>query len=370
MHVLLIALSLVGLGLVMVYSSSSVLARMHFSDSSFFLERQTVRASLGIALMLVVSRIPPVVWARAGRPLLASALAMLVLVLTAGAGPANRWLRLPTLMASLSFQPSEFAKVVLVIYLADVLSRKEKLMGDFRHGLTPRLLVTAVVVVLIAAQPDLGTAVAVALVALTMLWVAGAKTGHLLAAGLAALPLMAISLHLSRYQLDRALSFVRGGNYQVDQALVALGSGGWLGVGLGNSLQKQQFLPEPHTDFVFALVGEELGLAGTLSVLALFVAFAIQGLRIAAQVRDPHGQLLAAGVTAMISVYVLLNVAVVTGLLPTTGLPLPFLSYGGSALVGNLAGVGILMGVARAEGRRDSDALSGKIGQGMVWSSH
>ncbi len=347
MQVLFIALGLVGLGLVMVYSSSSVLGRVRFADSGFFLERQGVRAVVGILLMMLVSRVPPDLWARAGRPMLLLAMGLLVLVLLVGEGPAHRWLRLPVLVTRLSFQPAEFARLALVIYLADVLARQERLMHDVRNGLVPRLLVVGVVVVLIAAQPDLGTAAAVTMVALTMLWLGGARTGHLLTATLACLPLLALSMYLSRYQLSRITFLWRGGNYQVDQALVALGSGGWFGVGLGNSLQKQQFLPEPHTDFVFAFVGEELGLAGTIGVLAMFVWLTIQGLRIAANAANQHLYLLANGITAMIATYVLLNVGVVTGILPTTGLPLPFISYGGTALIGNLAGVGILLGIAR-----------------------
>ena len=350
-HVLLIALILVGLGIVMVYSSSSVLAHVRFADSGFFLERQGVRALIGLLFMFGLSRVPLHLWARAARLLLLGGMASLVLVLFLGEGPAQRWLRLPALLANFSIQPSEFVKLGLVLYLADVLVRKEKEMTDFKQGLVPRLLVVGVVLLLIALQPDLGTAIALGIIALVMLWVGGVRLAHLLLVGLAAIPFLALSLWVSTYQMERLAKFWQGGNYQVGQALVALGSGGSVGVGLGNSLQKQQFLPAPHTDFVFALIGEELGLAGTLSVIALFVALAIHGLRIAREARTYYGFLVAIGVTAMISVYALLNIGVVTGVLPTTGLPLPFISYGGSSLIGNLAGVGILVGVARTEER-------------------
>jgi cell division protein FtsW len=351
-HVLLIALTLVCLGTVMVYSSSSALASRRFANSGFFLERQIVRALIGLFFMFALSRVPIRLWAQGARWMLLAGLTALVLVLFLGVGPVGRWLQLPVF----SFQPSEFAKLALVIYLADVLVRKEKEMGDFKQGLLPRLLVVGGVLLLIGLQPDLGTAIALGLIALVMLWLGGARLTHLLGTGLAVLPLIGLSLLISPYQWQRLAKFIKGllyggsgGNYQVEQALVALGSGGWLGVGLGSSLQKQQFLPEPHTDFVFALVGEELGLAGTLSVIGLFVALAIHGLRIAREAKSYFGFLVATGITGMISIYALLNIGVATGVLPTTGLPLPFISYGGSSLIGNLAGIGILVGVARSE---------------------
>ena len=356
---LLIALILVGVGLVMVYSASSVLASVKFSgNSSFFLERQIIRAAIGLALMCFLVRVPLDLWARGARLLLVVGLALLVLVLIFGQGRnAQRWFWLP----GFAFQPSEFVKLALVLYLADVLARREELMRDFKSGLLPRLLVIAAILGLIALQPDLGTAIAIGLISCIMLWIGGARPAHLLGCALVAAPFITLSLYLAPYQLRRFLSFIAsfiaadssGSNYQLDQSLLALGSGGLLGVGLGNSMQKQQFLPEPHTDFVFALIGEELGLAGTLSIIGLFAAFAIHGLRIAREAPTYHGFLLASGITAMISVYAMLNIGVVTGLLPTTGLPLPFISYGGSALLWNLCGVGILAGIARASSQGD-----------------
>jgi len=370
MHVLLISLTLVGLGIVMVYSSSSVLARVRFADSSFFLERQAVRALAGLLIMFVLSWVPLWLWARWARGLLLTGVGFLVLVLILGEGPAQRWLRLPAQLADFSFQPSEFVKLVLVLYLADVMVRKEREMTDFKNGLLPRLLVVGAVLVLIALQPDLGTAIAVGLIALALLWIGRARAAHLIGAGLVVLPAIGLSLLFSRYQLQRVVNYLHGllnqveteGNYQLIQSLVALGSGGWLGMGLGNSMQKQQFLPAPHTDFVFAFIGEELGLAGTLSVIGLFVAFAIHGLRIARESPSYFGFLVATGITVMISVYALLNIGVVTGMLPTTGLPLPFISYGGSSLLWNLGGVGILIGVSRTRG---GDPDSGPVRDGQ-----
>ncbi len=352
MHVVLICLVLVGRGIVMVYSSSSVLATIKFADSSFFLERQIIRAGIGILIMLVLICVPLRLWAKLSPYLLLAGLGSLVLVYFFGEGPAKRWLPLPDLLSSFSFQPSEFVKLALVIYLADVLVRKEDEIQDFKTGFMPRLLLIGFVVGLIALQPDLGTALAVSTIALVMLWVGGGRSLHLLYTGLAALPIVGLSLYFSPYQLKRVLSFLnrgdaQGADYQVSQSLLALGNGGGIGVGIGDSMQKQQFLPEPHTDFVFAFIGEELGLAGTLSVIGLFVALAIHGFRIAREAPTRHGFLLATGITLMISVYAVLNIGVVTGMLPTTGLPLPFISYGGSSMFWNLSGIGILVGVAR-----------------------
>ena len=374
MHVLLICLVLVGLGIVMVYSSSSVLASIKFADSSFFLERQIIRAGIGIAIMLLLVCVPLGVWARFAPFILIAGLASLVLVKFFGEGPAQRWLPLPAVLSSFSFQPSEFVKLALVIYLADVLVRKEDEIQDFKAGFMPRLLLIGLVVGLIALQPDLGTALAVSMIALVMLWVAGGRSLHLLYTGLVALPIVGLSLYFSPYQLKRVLSFLNGGDaqgadYQVSQSLLALGSGGAIGVGLGDSMQKQQFLPEPHTDFVFAFVGEELGLAGTLSVIGLFVALAIHGFRIAREAPTQHGFLLATGITLMISVYAVLNIGVVTGMLPTTGLPLPFISYGGSSMLWNLSGVGILVGVARASSGQPVSWQSRKQDRNFVQKS-
>lgn len=353
MSVLLICLLLVGIGLVMVYSSSSVLASIRFGDSSLFLKKQSIRVLIGLTLMLSLAQVPMHWWARFSRSIMLLAFLSLLLVLVWGQGPAQRWLSLPGVNLGIAVQPSEFAKLALVLYLADVLVRKRDEINRFRRGLLPRLLVVACVLVLIALQPDLGTAIALGLIALVMLWVGGVRLMHLLGAGLVALFGIVLSLATSRYQMQRLRSFIDptrdpDGYYQVLQSLYGMGNGGLFGVGLGNSMQKEQYLPEPHTDFVFAFVGEELGLVGALAVLGLFAAFAVYGLRIGRAACDEHGFLVATGITAMISVYALLNIGVVTGVLPTTGLPLPFVSYGGSSLLGNMAGVGILLGVARS----------------------
>ncbi len=352
-HLLLVCLTLVGLGLVMIYSASSELARVRFDDSSFYLKRQSIRVVLGLCVMLVVSRIPLDLFARFSRLLMLAAIALLIVVLFAGTGPAQRWLALPSFLAGFTFQPSEFAKLALVIYLADVLVRKEGDLREFKRGLLPRLVVVGLVLTLIALQPDLGTAIAIGAIAFVLLWVGGVEPGQLGAVVLVGACGVVLSLLSSPYQMARLTNYIKGsgenaGNYQITQSLIGMGNGQLWGVGLGNSMQKLQYLPEPHTDFVFAFVGEEIGLVGTLGVVVLFIAFAACGLQIARGATDSHGFLLATGITAMISIYAMLNMGVVTGVLPTTGLPLPFLSYGGSSLLWNMAGVGILLSVARS----------------------
>jgi cell division protein FtsW len=356
-QVMIIALVLVGLGVVMIFSASSVLASAKSLESHFFFGRQLIHAFLGLVLMFTLARVPLEWWAKTARPLFAIGIVLLVLVLAfgQGRGVVNRWLvlTLPGDLGRFAFQPSEFIKLILVLYLADVMVRQEGRMEDFGNGFLPRALCIGGVVGLVLLQPDLGTGIAIGLVALVMLWVGGARTGHLLAVGAAAIPVGLLSLYASPYQWQRLVGFWRdsdpqGAGYQVYQALIALGSGGLFGVGVGNSIQKQLYLPEPHTDFVFAFIGEELGLAGTLSVAGLFVAFAVNGWRIARDAQTYHGFLIAVGITAMISVYAVINIGVATGMLPTTGLPLPFVSYGGSSLLLNLCGVGILAGVARS----------------------
>ncbi len=377
-RVWLISLILVGLGTVMIYSSSSVLASVRFADSSFYLERQLIRVLLGLAVMVALAHVPLEWWGRGARWLLLAGLVCLVAVLFVGEGKAQRWIAMPVHLSGASFQPSEFVKLVMVIYLADVLARKESQMGDFRARLAPRLLVIGLVMGLIVLQPNLGTALAIGIISAIMLWVGGARAAHLVGCGLAGLPAVALSLYLSPYQWQRVRTFFsgegsdpQGAGYQVSQSLLGLGSGGLFGVGIGNSMQKQQFLPEPHTDFVFAFIGEELGLLGALGLLALFALLALDGLRIARAAPTYHGFLVATGITAMISVYAMLNIGVVTGVLPTTGLPLPFISYGGSSLVWNLGGVGILLGVARASRLRggvswqEAPAAAGDLARGF-----
>lgn len=352
-HLILVCSALLAIGMVMIYSASSEMARVRYDDSSLFLRKHAIRVAIGLLLMFLCSRVNTKLWAQFSRAIMLCALGLLILVLFIGIGPATRWLALPF---GLNFQPSEIARVALVLYLADVLVRKEDDLLEFRRGLLPRLIVVGLVLILIAAQPDLGTAIAIGCIALAMLCIGGVHPLQLLCVLAVGGVGVFLSLHQSPYQMSRLTSFLdfyghQGGllegNYQVNQSLIGMGNGGLIGVGLGNSIQKSQYLPELHTDFVFAIIGEELGLIGTSAVCSLFIWFAFLGLRIANSASTHHGFLLASGVTAMVSIYAVINIGVVIGILPTTGLPLPFLSYGGSSLILNLVGVGILLGVAR-----------------------
>ncbi|OGG52194.1 MAG: cell division protein FtsW [Candidatus Handelsmanbacteria bacterium RIFCSPLOWO2_12_FULL_64_10] len=352
---LLIALALVATGTVMIYSASSVLGEMRFESSSFFLNRWLLRAGLALLLMTLVMRVNYQVWALLAKPLLILGVGLLLAVAlqkllsgNAGIRGAHRWIQ----VASVSFQPSELVKLILVIYLAESLARRQAHLHEIRE-FGHHAAVVAAVAGLIVLQPDLGMAVGLGAVAALMMVVAGVRLRYMFGSALAALPLLYVLIFWVGYRKDRIEAFlsrgehIQGKGYQITQSLVGLASGGLTGVGLGQSHQKFLFLPDPHTDFVFSILGEEWGLLGTVTVVVLFLLFGLTGFRIARRAPDLHGFLLSVGVTSLVLVYALLNVGVVTAVLPTTGLPLPFISYGGSSLMLTLIGVGILLNVAR-----------------------
>ena len=351
MCALLICMTLVSLGLVMVYSSSSVLANVRFGDSGLFLKKQAIRVLIGSVLMFAFSRLPLHWWARFSRPIMLLALVSLLLVLAWGHGAAQRWLSIPALGGAWPFSRPSLPSWRWCSTWRMSLVRKREELHDFSRGFIPRLLVVGFALMLIVLQPDLGTAIALGLIALIMLWIGGMRLYHLAGAGLLALLGIGLSLRHSSYQMRRLVNLLTQNAIRLVPTNSYSRSAAWAMAafwgGLGNSMQKEQYLPEPHTDFVFSVIGEEMGLVGTLIVLGLFAAFSFYGLRIGARAGDAYGFLVAIGITAMISIYALLNIGVVVGVLPTTGLPLPFVSYGGSSLMGNMAGVGILLGIAR-----------------------
>jgi cell division protein FtsW len=265
---------------------------------------------------------------------------------------ARRWISL----GPASFQPSEFAKLAVVLFLAHSIARKRERMTAFFTGVLPLLAVVGLCALLVVAQPDFGTAAILVLVLILMLFGGGARPAHLVGLVLTAVPVVALALHGAPYRRRRILAFVDPWRHSQDiafqlvQSLIAFGSGGLTGVGLGGSKQKMFFLPEAHTDFIFALIGEELGLLGALAVLALFAIIGMRGFRIAMRHPDPFASQLALGITLVILLEAIVNVGVVLGLLPTKGLALPFLSYGGSALVATLLEVGILASLSRMTG--------------------
>ena len=352
----LVVLALLGLGVVMVYSASAILATDRFRDAHFFLKKQLFWAVLGLGVMWGVMAIDYRKWRPLVSPLLALAFVLLVLVLVPPFGQSingtRRWLR----WGPISVQPTELAKLVLVVYLADFLARRQALIGNLWRGVLPPLVVTGGVAGLVLLQPDLGSAVAIVGVVLCMIFVAGARLAHLGLIGGLAVPVVALAVYMAPYRLRRVLTFLdpwadpRGAGFQIIQSYLALGGGGFLGRGLGESKQKLFYLPEPHTDFIFAVLGEELGFVGALATVTLFGILLWRGIRIGIRIADPFGALLAFGVTALLVNQAVVNLGVVVGVFPTKGLPLPFVSSGGSSLLVAMASVGLLLNVSqRAE---------------------
>jgi cell division protein FtsW len=366
----LVTLGLVAFGLVMVYSASSARAALAADDPAYYLKRQAVYALAGVVALALLSRMDYRRLRFAVAPLLLGSFALLVAVLVLGTpvNGARRWLSLgPT-----TLQPSELAKLALALWLAAYLARRPapQSLGEL---LRPIGLVVGSAFALVIVEPDLGTAIAISIMAAAVLVVAGTRLPTLAAAGALGFFLVAAAIWLEPYRRERLLSFLdpwqdpEGAGFQSVQAMIALGSGGFFGNGLGESVQKVYYLPEASTDMIFAIVGEELGLLGAFGVIAAFVAFGYAGFNVALGCRDPFGKLLAAGITALVSGQAALNVSAVMGLAPLTGIPLPFVSYGGSSLVVGLASVGILLNIAvsdaagaRAEmpGRRRRDGRS------------
>ena len=349
---LLVTLCLVGFGLVMVLSSSSILAEKRYGDPYFFFRPQVAYALAGLAIMLVFKNIPYQFFCRTSYLALLATLAGLALVLVPGlghsAGGASRWLRL----AGFSFQPSELAKLALVIYLAYSLAAKRDKIKLFAYGLVPHLFILGVLVFLVALEPDFGSAVILTLIAFIMFFVAGVRVSYLVALALMAAPVAYLFVVRSPYRLQRIMAYLSpwddplGSGYHIIHSMMAFATGGLTGLGPGAGRQKLFYLPEPHTDFIFAVVGEELGFIGVALVTVLFLLLIWRGLAVALNSFELEGTYLALGLTLIIGLQAFMNMAVVTGLLPTKGLALPFFSYGGSAMLVNFACMGILMNVA------------------------
>ncbi len=347
-------IALAGIGVVMVYSASAIVAADRFGDPAFFLKRQALWVVLGTAALFVATRIHYARYRRFTPLLLGCAIASLLLVLLPGvgrvAGGARRWIPFG---GPLAFQPAESAKLVLVLYLANFLANRGIKINEFRAGVVPPLLVTAVTFGLILLEPDLGTALLISAVTAVMLFMAGARVMHLIGLGLASVPVVALAVLGEEYRRQRILAFLnpwadpQGSGFHIIQSLLALGSGGILGVGLGGSRQKFFYLPERHTDFIFAILGEELGLIGTAAVVGLFGVLAYRGYRVARHAPDHYGSLLAGGITTMIVLQAIINIGVTSGIFPITGVPLPFVSFGGSSLLFTMIGVGILLNISQ-----------------------
>ncbi|HKJ70414.1 MAG TPA: putative lipid II flippase FtsW [Gammaproteobacteria bacterium] len=347
--------ALLAVGLVMVYSASAPLAAEEVGSSFPVVVRQGVYALLGIGVGAACALIPPEGWRQLAPWVLLAGLVMLLLVLIPGigveVGGANRWLSL----GPFRVQVSEPFKVAFVLYLAGYLVRKgEDRLGTFSEGLLPILLIAGLSAGLLLVEPDFGGATMVVGTGLVMGFLGGIRLRHLLAAGLAALPLAAWAVFGSAYRYQRVMAFLdpwanpQGSGFQLRQSLIAFGRGEYFGTGLGDGVQKLFYLPEPHTDFIFAVIGEEMGLAGTLGVLALYAIVVQRGFTIGARAPDAYGRLVAQGLTFILGFQALAHMGVNLGLIPTKGLTLPLVSYGGSSLVTTLAAIGILASIDRA----------------------
>ncbi|HTY44903.1 MAG TPA: putative lipid II flippase FtsW [Patescibacteria group bacterium] len=352
-NIFTVSLILVCIGIVMIYSTSSVYAWERYKDSFFFLKRHISFVLVGALLTFLIMCFDYRRFRKASKPMLAVAFFLLVLVLIPGIGRevagARRWFR----FKFISFQPSEFANLAVIIYIADFIARKGSAIEEFWKGFLPPIMVLGAVILCILAQPDLGTSVALSLVVLIMLFVAGVRFSYLFGLALASIPALYVLIFSVPYRRARILAFLnpwldaKGGGFQIIQSQIALGSGGIFGVGLGHSKQKLFYLPAAHTDFIFSIIGEELGLLGTVGVIVLFLIFIRNGLNIIKNSPDKFGYFLSLGLILMICLKAVINIGVSCGILPTKGLPLPFISYGGSSFVFDMISVGILMNIAR-----------------------
>jgi cell division protein FtsW len=351
------------IGLMMVLSASSVEALRSYGGAWIFFQRQIVWVTIGSAVLAIAAMADYHRWRKAVLPVLGGSFVLLLLVLVPGvgiaAGGSARWLG----TESLRIQPSEFAKLGLLLFAADLLARRVDLVGDFRSVMRPLLVTTGLVAGLVIVQPDMGTTLLMVFIVFVLMFVGGVRVAPMAGLGAAAALFSVFLAKVEPYRWERVSSFrdpfsdFQDTGYQVAQSLVALGTGHVGGVGLGASRAKWGFLPNAHTDFIFAIVGEELGLIGTFGVVGLFVAFAVLGIRTALRAPDRFGALLAAGVTAWVCGQAFVNMGAVTSILPVTGVPLPFVSFGGSSLVVTMAATGILLNVAR-QARRAPSAVA------------
>lgn len=345
-------MALLGIGLIMVFSSSAVTSSIRYDDAYYFFKKQLEWTVISIVAMVVVMKINYFRLKDFAMPLMVIALICLVLVITPlgnSVKGSSRWLGVGPFVLS----PSELTKIALVMFMAKSMEANIDKIKLFKQGVLPYLVVLAVVGALIMKQPDLGTSIAIAGTVFFMLMVAGAKISHLGLLSLAGIGVVGAAIAVAPYRMERVIAFLNPWKYagdegfQIIQSLYALGSGGLFGMGLGRSRQKFFYLPEQHTDFIFAILGEELGFIGAFVVLTLFLLFAWRGYKIAINAPDNFGSLLAAGVTTMIVFQAALNIGVVSGALPVTGITLPFISYGGSSLLFSMIGVGLLLNVSR-----------------------
>jgi cell division protein FtsW len=343
---------LVGLGIVMVYSASAVVAMERYRQPNLFLVKQVMWAALGIAILRLVMRLdyrtykePAFLWTGLG----VVAICLFAVLFSPPVNGARRWFSI----LGLGVQPSELAKLVSILFIAALLERRMQRIDDIGYSLVPIGLVVAGFAGLIVLEPDFGTAMSLVIIAGVMVFAAGLSYRYIVGAALCALPAVYIVAMSTAYRRRRMLAFLNpwedplGDGFQIIQSFIAIGTGGVWGRGLMNGVQKLFYLPEPHTDFIYSVIAEELGLVGATVVLICFCVITWRGIRVALRAPDRFGAFLAFGLTTMVAVQALMNISVVLGLMPTKGIPLPFVSAGGSSLLINLLGMGILLNVSQ-----------------------
>lgn len=350
---------LVSLGVIMVFSASSYAAfyNPYINDSMYYLKKQGMWAIIGTIFMIAAVKVDYHVIKKYTKPLMIITIGLLIAVFFfEPVNGARRWVDLKVT----KLQPSEIAKYVIVLYMAMSMERKGEKIRSFVEGIVPYLLVSGFYAALILKEPNLSIASVIMIVTVVVLFAAGARWLHLIGLGSTLVGAVVALIILEPYRMARAMNFTnpwadaKGKGYQLVQSLYALGSGGIFGAGLGESRQKCYYIPEPHTDFIFSIIGEELGLIGCVFIICLYLIFIWRGIKTALYAKDIYGTLLATGITSVIAVQAVINIAVISGSMPVTGVPLPFISYGGSALVINMSAMGILLNISRQlENRKD-----------------
>lgn len=351
--IFLIVVVLVAVGIVMIYSASAIYAYGNTGDSLYFLKKHIIYLLVGLVMMFAAMSFDINDLKKFSKPAMLLSILLLVMVLIPHIGRetsgARRWFRI----GPVNFQPSEFAKLAMIVYIADLIARKKDMMKNFLFGYLPAIAVLGIVVLLVLLEPDLGTAMTISMITVIVLFAGGVRIHHIAACVLASIPFLYILLFRVPYRRRRIMMFLnpwvdrRGAGFQIIQSFIALGSGGVFGLGLGQSKQKLFYLPASHTDFIFSIIGEELGFLGAASIVILFALFVWQGMKIVFRSRGIFERSLSLGIVSLIALEAIINIGVTAGALPTKGLPLPFISYGGSGLIFHLAAIGLLLNVAK-----------------------
>lgn len=348
---LLVVFALLAYGLIMVFSASSATAHYQYGDAYYFIKRQFIWALIGIGIMFLVSRIPYKTLYRYALHIMLVTVVLLLAVLLIGieVKGAKRWLG----FGPISFQPSEIAKFAIIIFLSRSLSTNKEALKTFKTGFIPYVIIIGIVAGLVFLEPHFSGAMVIGLTGVIIVWAAGAKLSHFVAIATVAIPVVILMATGADYRADRIATFwdpfkdSTGNGWQIVQSLYAIGSGGFFGLGLGQSRQKFLYLPEPQNDFIFSVICEELGFVGALLVIVLFAILIWKGIKIALNAPDKFSSLVVIGIIGLIAVQAVLNIAVVTSSMPATGMPLPFFSYGGTSLVFILAEMGVVLSISR-----------------------